>query len=77
MEKIILTDFKPKYFMRANLDIRIALSKTSMKQYQLAELLGVSEGRLSTMLRNELPESEQRKIIDLINSEAKKKDEAI
>ena len=41
--------------------------EAGMKNYQLAELMGISEFTLSRKLRNELPEKEQVRIISLIN----------
>ena len=49
-----------------NKKIRKALFEAGMKQYQLAELMGVSEGRVSTMLRNELPAEKQKEIVSII-----------
>lgn len=46
--------------------LRVALFEADMKQYQLAELLGVSEGRVSTMLRRELPANEQQRLVRII-----------
>lgn len=46
--------------------LRAALFEADMKQYQLAELLGVSEGRVSTMLRRELPANEQQRLVRII-----------
>ena len=45
--------------------------ETGMKNYQLAELMGISEFTLSRRLRNELPIEEQEKIIALIRNDRK------
>lgn len=52
--------------MQKNIKIRKALSDANMKHWQLADLLGVSEGRLSVKLRHELPHEEQEKILTII-----------
>lgn len=40
--------------------------EAGIKNYELAELLGISEFTLSRKLRKELPETEQKAMIDLI-----------
>lgn len=54
-----------------NMKIRQALLKASMKNYQLAELMGISEFTLSRRLRNELPKEEQERIVALIETNRK------
>ena len=49
-----------------NLEIREALWKRNMKQWELAEKLGVSESVLCRKLRNELSEEERDKILKVI-----------
>lgn len=49
-----------------NLPIRMALMEKRMRQWELAELMGISEFTLSRILRKELPEEEQQKIITVI-----------
>lgn len=49
-----------------NRRIRKALFEAGLKQYELAEILGVSEGRVSTMLRRELPDETQARIVSEI-----------
>lgn len=51
-----------------NNEIREALKKANMKQWQLAELLHISEFTLSRKLRKEMPEDEKREIIRLITN---------
>ena len=53
-----------------NKSIRIALMENDMKQYELAELMGIHDFSLSRKLRHELPEDEQRRIVDLIKNHA-------
>lgn len=49
-----------------NLIIRTALKNANMKQWQLAELLGIHETTLCVKLRKELPKEEQERIVALI-----------
>lgn len=46
--------------------IRVALAEADLRQYQLAEMLGVSETTMVRRLRKELPEEEQMEIVELI-----------
>ena len=50
----------------ANIKIRVKMFETGIKQWELAKLMGVSESVLSRKLRDELPEEEQDRIIELI-----------
>lgn len=49
-----------------NLEIRQAMKERRMFNYELAELLGISEFTLSRKLRNELPQEEMERILNLI-----------
>jgi len=51
---------------KANQRIRKALKESGFCQWELALFLGMGETTLSRYLRQELPEEEQDKIIDLI-----------
>ena len=51
----------------SNMTIRTAMKKKGMAQWQLGELLGVSENTINRWLRKELPEKEKEKILKLIN----------
>lgn len=51
-----------------NMKIRKALMDAGMKNYQLAELMGISEFTLSRRLRNELQHAEKERILELIRS---------
>lgn len=51
--------------------IRQALMEAGMKNYQLAELMGISEFTLSRRLRNELPIEEQETIVSIIEANRK------
>lgn len=50
----------------ANLEIRQELKKRRMYNYELAELLGITEWTLSRKLRKELPEEEKQHILQVI-----------
>lgn len=52
--------------MLNNQKIRFALLENNMKQWELADLMGISEAVLSRRLRKELPEEEQERIVALI-----------
>ena len=51
-----------------NISVRIKLTESGMKQWQLARLLGISESQLSRKLRTELPQEEQDRIIEIIQN---------
>ena len=53
-----------------NISIRQALLAAGIKNYELAEMLGVSEWTLSRKLRKELPVAEQERIIAMIRNRA-------
>ena len=46
--------------------IKDALEKHDLKQWELAELMGINEFSLSRKMRHELPKEEQLKIVSLI-----------
>ena len=49
-----------------NLEIRTAYMQAGIKQWQLAEALGVSETHFSRKMREELPKEEKEKILETI-----------
>jgi predicted XRE-type DNA-binding protein len=49
-----------------NIEIKDALKEANMKQWQLAELLGITEWTLSRKLRKELPEADKKEILAVI-----------
>lgn len=51
-----------------NIEVREALKKNHLKQWELAEILGISEFTLSRRLRKELSEAEKSRIISLISN---------
>lgn len=54
-----------------NFEIRQALKKNRLYNYELAAALGISEFCLSRKLRNELGSDEKKKIMDAIERLAK------
>ena len=51
-----------------NAKIKVALIENGMKQWQLAQLMGVHEATLSKRMREELPAEEQDRIVNLIEA---------
>ena len=51
-----------------NAKVKVALIENGMKQWQLAQLMGVHEATLSKRMREELPAEEQDRMIDLIEA---------
>ena len=51
-----------------NLEIRQAMKERRMFNYELAELMGISEFTLSRKLWNELPQEEKERILNLIRN---------
>ena len=49
-----------------NIEIRQAIKKHRLYNYEVAEALGISEFTLSRKLRNELGQEEKEKIMDII-----------
>lgn len=54
-----------------NLSIRNELFNSGMRQWMLADALGISEYTLCKRLRHELPKEEQERIINIIRSQCK------
>ena len=52
--------------IKRNKEIREVLKQTGLKQWYLAELMGVSEQTLCRRLRVELPEEEKQCILQII-----------
>ena len=51
-----------------NKKIRMKLLEHDLKQWELAKIMGKSEATVYRLLREELPEEEQDRICDLIES---------
>lgn len=51
----------------ANLELRQELLKADIRQWRLAEALGISESRLSKMLRYELEDAQKAEIKAVID----------
>ena len=51
-----------------NKEIREALKQANMRYWQLAECLGIADGKLSRMLRHEIEGEEKEKILSIIKS---------
>ena len=52
---------------KANQEVREALQNKGMKQWELADLLGVSEFTLTRWLRKELTEDKKEQLLKAIN----------
>lgn len=52
---------------KPNRDIRIALQSKGMKQWELADMLGISEFTLTRWLRKELTEDKKELLLKAIN----------
>lgn len=56
---------------KTNKRIRLKLAEHEMTQYDLSKLMGVSETTIYRRLRDELPDEEQNRIINLIDKGGK------
>lgn len=54
-----------------NVEIKVALKKHNMKQWELAELLGITEWTLSKWFKHELPEDKKNEILKVVKENAK------
>lgn len=52
----------------SNKEIRTAMKEKGMAQWQLGEMLGVSENTINRWLRKELPKDEKEKILTVIEN---------
>lgn len=57
-----------------NLAIREAAKSNGVRFWEIAEAMGVSEATVTRMLRRELPEAEQCKILDVVADIARRKE---
>ena len=60
-----------------NVEIRSAYMLAGIKQWQLAEAMGISETHLSRKLRKELPQEEKQTILEIIERISKEKQEVV
>jgi predicted XRE-type DNA-binding protein len=67
----VVTTNKRRYYIMKNSKIKIAMIEGDLKQYEVARLMGIHEGSLSRLLRDELPAEEQDRIVDLIRQHTK------
>lgn len=51
---------------KPNLDIEIAILKSGLKKWQIAEKLGLQDCNFSRKLRKELPKEEKERIFQII-----------
>ena len=61
--------------MQTNIRIREAMLRTGLKQWQVAEIIGVTEETMSRKMRYELSDKEQDNIIILIEAYTQKRGE--
>lgn len=55
----------------SNVNIRTEAIKKGVRLWQIAERLGVSDANFSRKLRRELPEEEQQKVLEIIDTIAR------
>ena len=58
----------------ANSEVRIQLAITGVKQYQVADCLGIADTSFSRKLRKELPKNEKNRILEIIDNLSKQKE---
>ena len=61
--------------MRANQTIRDKAKTCGVRLWQVAEVYGCNDGNFSRKLRRELPEEEQRRILEIIEKLAREAEE--
>ena len=54
-----------------NAKIKMALAENNLRQWQLARIMHVNEYTLSRKFRDDLPEEEQNRIVELIRQYAR------
>ena len=57
--------------MKANMKIREKARSSGVRLWQIADALGMQESFFSKKLRKELPEDEQKRILNIIDDLAK------
>lgn len=56
----------------ANIDVRMEIMKRGLRNYQVAEFVGVTETTFSKWLRTELPTEKKQQILTAINENCEK-----
>ncbi len=54
-----------------NVKIKVAMIEHGVKQWEVAQMMGIHEVTLCRKMRNELPAEEQDRIVDLIRQHTK------
>ena len=57
----------------SNFEIRQAMKKNRLYNYEVAAAIGISEFTLSRKMRNELDENEKKKILEVIDKLAQER----
>lgn len=72
---MMICQYKKKGFdkMLANADIRAAAKGASVRMWEIADHLKISEPSITRKLRHELPQSEKQRIFSAIEKIAKEK----
>ena len=60
--------------MQANMEIRSSAKEAGVKLWEVAEAIGITDGMFSRKLRRELPETERRKILNIVADLARRKE---
>lgn len=60
--------------MQANMEIRNTAKRSGVRLWEVAEAIGITDGMFSRKLRRELPETEQRKILNIVADIARRKE---
>lgn len=60
------TIFKKEVAIVKNQEIRNAMKENNIKQWELAEMLEISENTMCRKLRKELPDEEKKRILEII-----------
>lgn len=60
-----------------NKDIRAAAKEAGVFLWQIAEMYGISDGNFSRKLRRELPPEEKKRILGIIETLARERQEVV
>lgn len=61
-----VVDIRKEVIFLTNAEIRAKMAYNGIKQYMVAESLGITETSMSRKLRKELPETEKNRILSVI-----------